>query len=69
MTANPVPALRTVTVARSKFQWRIGYFESLVGVKVRMPFMDGDKAMAGWLIAAEETADEITLTFSEVGPE
>lgn len=73
MTADPLPATRTVVLRRADHPgwWSSpGYFAALVGCGLRMPagVVDG-RAVAGLLVGAEEGEDEITLEFAGLGPE
>jgi hypothetical protein len=62
------PETRTVTVERARYP--AGYWSALVGCELRMPalVLDG-KVMAGFLVAAEETNETVTLTFAGLQPE
>lgn len=61
-----------VTLPKSEHPgwWPAGYWLGLVGCGLRMPagVVDG-RTIEGVLVAADEGADEITLTFADVGPE
>lgn len=50
--------------------WPDGYWDALVGVKVRMPaVLEAGRMLAGYLVDARETSDTIELTFSDLVPE
>ena len=70
MTAEPAPRTRLVTLVRAEHAYAPGYFDALVGLAVRMPaLVEHGRVLAGFLVAARETADTIELTFGELGPE
>ena len=70
MTAEPVPALRVVTVERSRWGWPPGYLDALTGTRVRMPaLVERGRVLAGYLVAVRETEDVVELTFSGLAPE
>lgn len=73
MTAEPVPATRTVVLERAgrpEGHWPSGYWVGLIGCGIRMPVgvWEG-RTFEGLLVAALEGEDEITLTFEGVAPE
>jgi hypothetical protein len=64
LTAQPAPETRVVTVP---LRWP-GYWEPLIGV--RMPaFVEAGKVMAGVLVAVDEGAETVRLTFSDLAIE
>lgn len=71
MTAEPAQTPRVVTFLRAEHpQWVAGYWDQLVGVKVRMPaVLEAGRMLAGYLVEARETTDTIELTFSDLVPE
>jgi hypothetical protein len=68
VTAERAPETRTVTVERARYPR--GYWGALVGCELRMPavVVEG-RVLAGFLVAAEESDEAVTLTFSDIGPE
>lgn len=70
MTAEPVPATRTVVLERAGRGWPDGYFKALVGLKLKMPAVVArGRVLVGYLVAAEESPESFTLTFSDLEPE
>lgn len=68
LTAERAPAQRVVTVERARWNWREGYFDVLVGLRIAFLQDDGSPA-SGILEAVRETAGRIELTMSVIGPE
>ena len=69
---EPAPETRTVTFLRSEHpHWGPNYFQALVGLDVRMPaaFDAQGRVLAGFLVGAEESDEEIVLTFSDLALE
>jgi hypothetical protein len=61
---EPAPETRAVTVP---LRWP-GYWPPLVGLS--MPaLLEAGKVMAGVLVAVEEGAESVRLTFSDLAPE
>lgn len=68
MVAERASGRRVVTLARER--WPAGYWIALMGCDVRMPaVVESGRVLAGFLVAAEETSEEIVLTFEELAPE
>ncbi len=66
------PETRTVTFLRSEHpHWGPNYWQTLVGLDVRMPAAvdSTGHVLSGFLVAAEESSEKITLTFSDLAPE
>lgn len=68
----PAPETRSVTFLRREHpHWGNGYFQALVGSKVKMPAMVDatGHVLSGFLVAARETEDAIELEFSDLAAE
>jgi hypothetical protein len=62
------PETRTVTVERARYP--AGYWSALVGCELRMPAVVHEgRVLAGFLVAADESSEEIRLTFSDLQSE
>jgi hypothetical protein len=56
---------RVVTVP---LRWPGGYFQPLIGLRIPA-LLEAGKVMAGVLVAVEEGAESVRLTFSDLAPE
>lgn len=70
MATDPLPVTRTVILKRAGRGYADGYWDALVGVKVKMPaLVDGGRVLVGYLVGVEEDADAFVLTFSDLESE